>query len=81
MRMKTRGTNTATMPDSELRSSIVDAALDVAREANRPSATDYEIHFASGTLYRLTHELRARSTNKVEDVPERASDASPTLLP
>lgn len=67
------------MPDSELRASILDAALDVAKTANRPSATDYEIHFAAGTLYRLTHELRERSTNRVEDVPELASDAPATL--
>lgn len=61
--MKMRGTNTATMSDADLRATIVDAALDVAKEANRPSSTNYEIHFVSGTLQRLTHELRLRDSN------------------
>lgn len=58
------------MSDADLRASILDAALDVAREANRPSSTSYEIHFAAGTLQRLAHELRLRDT---------ASDASETI--
>lgn len=71
--MKTRGTDPGTMSDADLRASIIDASLDVAKEANRPSSTSYEIHFATGTLARLTHELRRRdasASDPVEMLPE-----------
>lgn len=67
--MKTRGTDTGTISDAELRAAIVNASLDVAMTANRPSSTSYEIHFAAGTLARLTHELRRRDSSE-SDVPE-----------
>lgn len=48
------------MSDAELRASIATAADEVAEQARREDSTTYEIHFAAGTLQRLTHELRLR---------------------
>jgi len=53
------------MTDDALRACIADAARDVAEAAERNGASCYEIHFALGTLQRLTHELRLRC---IEDV-------------
>lgn len=79
-RMMTRGTNTDTCTDAELREHIAKAAHDVADAAYNAAGSTYEILFAENTLQRLTRELRRRNAADSEIVPELASEASPTLL-
>lgn len=77
--MMTRGTNTSTCSDAELREHIAAAAHDVANAAYDASGSTYEILFAENTLQRLTRELRRRNAADSEIVPELASEASSTL--
>lgn len=81
MGMKTRGTNPEelrVMTDSQLRSTIVAASLDVAQIANRPGSSNYDILFAIGTLNRIEREARIR---EVDERALPASEAADSLLP
>lgn len=63
------------MTDADLRACIRAAALEVYEAALPPDASCFEIHFAAGTLQRLTHELRLRC------VDAEPASAEPAMLP
>lgn len=58
------------MSDADLRACIRDAALEVYEAALPLDAPSYGIHFAAGTLQRLTHELRLRDVGQPEPASE-----------
>ena len=51
------------MTDTQLRAVVLECSLDVARAANNPSSTDFEIQFAIGTLNRVGREVRLRAVS------------------
>ena len=74
----TRGTNKqalADMTDSQLRRHAVELALDVARTANNPNSTMFEIQFAMGTMQGVNREMRLRE--QARDSVKRWSGSAP----
>lgn len=79
----TRGTNLealGTTTDSQLRSHVIDAALDIAKTANRPGVLDWEILFAINTVNMIGREVRNRVVDKRALLAAEADTPAPVEL-
>lgn len=80
----TRGTNPealATTTDSQLRSHVIDAALDIARAANRPGVEDWEILFTINTVNLVGREVRNRVVDRRALAAAEHAAASDAIAP